>query len=83
MSRAARKRSPQRASQKAARIGVEREPGFVYFVDPDGDVARAALGATRLGVARKLVRLGLRRDPAYLYFIDGAGHVARVRRAIP
>lgn len=68
---------------KAARVGVACEGGFVYFVDADGDVARAALGATRLGVARKLVRLGLARDPAYLYFIDADGDVARVKRAIP
>jgi hypothetical protein len=69
--------------RKAARVGVAREPGFVYFVDSDGDVARAALGATRLGVPRKVVRLGVARDPAYLYFIDSDGDVARVKRAIP
>ena len=83
MKRAARKRSAAGGSQKTARIGVEREPGFVYFVDPDGDVARAALGATRLGVACKVARLGMKRDPAYLYFIDDDGDVARVKRAIP
>jgi hypothetical protein len=81
MSPAARKM--QRASKKAARVGVEREPGFVYFVDPDGDIARAALGVQRLGAPRKVVRLGIRRDPAYLYFIDDDGDVARVKRAIP
>ncbi|MND09040.1 hypothetical protein D3C83_320800 [compost metagenome] len=55
----------------------------MYFLDPDGDIARAALGATRIGVPRKLVRLGLARDPEYLYFIDDDGDVARVKRAIP
>ena len=75
------RRNPQ-GVRKAARIGLAREPGFVYFLDSDGDVARAALGATRIGVPRKLVRLGLAREPAYLYFIDGDGDVARVKRAI-
>ncbi len=73
----------ERASRKTARVGVARQPGFVYFVDGDGDVACAALRATRLGVPRKVVRLGMARDPAYLYFIDGDGDVARVKRAIP
>ena len=79
----ARRRDADRASRKTARVGIAREPCFVYFLDPDGDVASAALGATHLGVPRKLVRLGVARDPAYLYFIDADGDVARVKRAIP
>ena len=78
-----RHRAPQDGPRKEVRLGLPREPGFVYFVDPDGDVARAALGATRLGVPRKVARLGVARDPAYLYFIDADGDVARVKRAIP
>jgi hypothetical protein len=79
----ARRRDADRASRKAVRLGIAREKGFVYFIDTDGDVARAALGATRLGVPRKVTSLGLARDPAYLYFIDADGDVARVKRAIP
>jgi hypothetical protein len=27
--------------EKVARVGVKKEPGFLYFVDKDGDISRA------------------------------------------
>lgn len=30
-------------AQKVAKVGVKKEPGYLYFVDKDGDVARAKM----------------------------------------
>ena len=67
---------------KLARPRLLREPGFVYFVDPDGDVSRLpAPGRRAASRARKVVRLGLALEPGYLYFVDRDGDVARARTA--
>lgn len=29
--------------EKVVRVGVEKESGFLYFVDKDGDIARARM----------------------------------------
>ncbi len=30
-------------AQKVAKVGVKKEAGYLYFVDKDGDVARAKM----------------------------------------
>ena len=30
-------------AQKVARVRVKKEPGYLYFVDKDGDIARAKM----------------------------------------
>lgn len=29
--------------EKIARVGIDKEPGYLYYVDKDGDVARAEM----------------------------------------
>jgi len=37
-------------AQKVAKVGVKKEPGYLYFVDKDGDISRAKMAR---GAARK------------------------------
>jgi hypothetical protein len=67
----------ERVPRKLARTRIELEPGFVYLLDGDGDVARLRAGARPGARPRKLLRLGLERCEGYLYFIDGDGDVSR------
>jgi hypothetical protein len=30
-------------AQKVAKMGVKKEPGYLYFVDKDGDISRAKM----------------------------------------
>ena len=37
-------------AQKVAKVGVKKEPGYLYFVDKDGDISRAKMAR---GAAKK------------------------------
>jgi hypothetical protein len=43
-------------AEKVARVGVKKEPGYLYFVDKNGDISRAKMSrgaAKRKKVAKK------------------------------
>ena len=42
-------------AQKVAKVGVKKEPGYLYFVDKDGDISRAKMAR---GAAKKKPRKG-------------------------
>jgi hypothetical protein len=69
--------------RKLVRARIARAPGFIDFLDADGDVARVAVLGRGTARPRKVHRLGVRREPGYLYFIDREGDVSRVRLANP
>ncbi len=45
-------------AQKVAKVGVDKEPGYLYFVDKDGDISRAkmARGVKKKKAAKKVVK---------------------------
>jgi len=45
-------------AQKVVRCGIKKEPGWLYFIDKDGDVARAkmARGAKKKKAAKKTAK---------------------------
>jgi hypothetical protein len=67
------------------KCGVKREPGYLYFVDKKGNVARAkmARGRKKKGKVKQqvLVKCGIKRAAGWLYFLDKKGNVARVKMA--
>jgi len=67
--------------RKVARTGLVLEPGWIYLVDADGDIARFALRGLRLGRCQKVLRLGIQREPSHVYYVDADGDVARARLA--
>ncbi len=72
-------------AEKVARVGVKKEPGYLYFVDKQGDVSRAkmARGGRKKGKQKteKVARAGARKESGYLYFVDKDGDISRAKMA--
>lgn len=34
-------------AEKVTKVGIKKEPGFLYFVDKDGDISRAKMARGR------------------------------------
>lgn len=68
-------------AQKVAKAGVKREEGFLYFIDKQGDIARAkmARGGKKGGKPQKVAKLGIKKEKGFLYFIDKQGDVSRAK----
>lgn len=68
-------------AQKIAKAGVKRAAGYLYFIDKQGDVARAkmARGGKKGGKREKVARVGVDKEKGYLYFLDKQGDVARAK----
>ena len=72
---------------KAAKIGVERESGWLYYLDKKGDMSRVRMarggGKARKTKPQMVAKAGVEREQGFLYFIDGDGDIARARMARP
>lgn len=71
-------------AQVVAKVGVKKEPGYLYFVDKNGNVARVpmARGKNRPKGKKEIVaKAGVTKEPGYLYFVDKNGNVARAKMA--
>jgi hypothetical protein len=66
-------------TEKFQKVGIIRVPGYLYFLDKQGDAARVKMA--RNGVKpekqEKLKKLGIKRESGYLYFIDSDGDISR------
>src|ERR1051325_3328046 len=72
-----------RMAEKVAKLGVNREKDFMYFVK-DGavwKVQRKQPGVPK-GRPEKVADGGFQMDTNYIYFVDRDGDVARAQRAI-
>lgn len=71
--------------EKVAKVGVKREEGYLYFVDKQGNVARAKMsraGRTKSKARQEVVaKSAVKRENGYLYYVDKQGDVARVKMA--
>lgn len=66
------------------KCGIKREPGYLYFIDKRGDVARVKMARRGQKIDRKqevLVKTGIKREEGYLYFVDKNGNAARAKMA--
>ena len=70
-------------ADKVQNTGVNKESGFLYYLDKNGHVARTkmARGATKGGSAEVVANAGVQRESGWLYFIDKDGDVARTKMA--
>lgn len=70
--------------EKVARLGIEREEGFVYYLKR-GEVWRAAIAPETAGGGpprkERIADPGVAMDPAYIYFLDRDGDLARAERS--
>ncbi|GHT04921.1 hypothetical protein AGMMS5026_07810 [Endomicrobiia bacterium] len=66
-------------AEKVQKVGVERESGYLYFVDKQGDVSRAlmARGRKKGGKVSKVKKFGVDKEAGYFYFIDKQGDISR------
>jgi hypothetical protein len=70
-------------AEKVAKLGVEREKDFMYYVK-DGEVwkvQRKQPGVPK-GRPEKVADGGFQVDTNYIYFVDRDGDVARAKRAV-
>jgi hypothetical protein len=71
--------------EKVARVGVDKESGWLYYVDKDGDVSRSkmARGGRKKGSTKreKVARVGVEKESGYLYYVDKDGDVGRSKMA--
>jgi hypothetical protein len=72
-------------AEKIAKIGVKREPGYLYFLR-ESEVWKTPMkragGPSAAGKAEKVAAGNFKREEGYLYFLDANGDVARAKRAI-
>lgn len=66
-------------SETVHELNIKREPGYLYFIDKDGDVSRSQMsrGATRTSGSKKVATAKLQKESGYLYFLDKAGNICR------
>ncbi len=72
-------------AEKVAKLGVKREPGYLYFLrgsDVWKTPMKRAGGPSAAGKAEKVAAGNFQRAEGYLYFLDSAGDVARAKRAV-
>jgi hypothetical protein len=68
-------------AEKVAKVGVKKEPGYLYFVDKRGNVSRSkmARGGKRKGRKPRpelVKRVGVKKKDGFLYFIDKRGDIS-------
>ena len=68
-------------AEKVTKLGVEREEGFLYYIDKDGDVSRVpmARGGKKGVKEKKVAKAGIKKEKGYLYFLDKKGDVSRAK----
>lgn len=68
-------------SEKVAKAGVKKANGFLYFIDKQGDIARAkmARGGKKGGRQEKVMKMGINKAKGFLYFLDKKGDVSRAK----
>lgn len=55
-------------------LNVKRMPGYLYFINTDGDVARVKKGSKNKSVVKKTT---VKREKGYLYYLNKDGNIAR------
>jgi hypothetical protein len=72
-------------AEKVAKLGVKREPGYLYFLrgsDVWKTPMKRAGGPSAAGKAEKVAAGNFARAEGYLYFLDSNGDVSRAKRAV-
>ena len=70
-------------AEKVKNTGVNKQPGFLYFLDKNGHVSRTkmARGADRSGTPEVVTNASVQLESGWLYFIDKEGDVSRAKMA--
>ena len=66
------------------KMNLRREPGYLYFIDKNGNAARCKMARKGQKTDKRqevLHKCGIKREKGYLYFIDKSGNAARAKMA--
>ena len=65
------------------KTGVQKESGYLYYLDKNGDVSRSQMARAGKGGgnATKVADAGVKRESGWLYYINKDGDVARSKMA--
>ena len=66
------------------KCGIKRAPGYLYFINKQGNAARVQMARKGKKTSTKqetLCKCGLKREKGYLYFIDKKGNASRAKMA--
>ena len=69
-------------AEVVCKCGVKRAPGYLYFVNKDGNCARVQMARAGMKTSKKqevLHKCGIKRKSGYLYFVDKKGNVAMTK----
>jgi len=69
-------------AEKVAHLGIEKEEGYLYFIDKDGDISKTKTGKSRKKYSKttKVAKVGIEKENGYLYFLDKDGDISRVTK---
>ena len=73
-----------RGVEKVAKLGIKREPGWLYYLDKEGNIsrklmAREGAGEQELGRVEVVARPSIKKEAGFLYFLDKDGDVVRAK----
>lgn len=71
-------------AQKAAKVGIKKEKGYLYFIDKKGHVSRAKMARGKKKVKGKIevvAQVGVKKQKGFLYFIDKQGDISCAKMA--
>ena len=70
----------QVSTEMVSEFTLEREEGYLYFIDKDGDVSRSKVAKEGEPKSddEKVVRCGIPRDEDWLYYLGPKGNILRV-----
>lgn len=67
---------------KVEKLGINKEDGWLYYLDKRGNVSRAKMGRGRKASRTKpqlIAHAGIKRKEGFLYFIDKQGDISCVK----
>lgn len=62
-------------AEKVAKVGIRMQPGYLYFIDTQGDIARLGKNGQR----EKVAKVGIKRQDGHRYFVDQQGDISRTK----
>ncbi|RME54830.1 hypothetical protein D6777_02555 [Candidatus Woesearchaeota archaeon] len=68
------------------KCGIKREPGYLYFLNKDGNCARVQMARRGQKTSKRqqvMHKCGIEREEGYLYYVDKEGNVCKAKMAKP
>ena len=65
-------------SEKIVKLGIVREPNYLYYIDKNGDLFKTKAARGKKGSKGKALveKLGIKKQTGYIYFLDKDGDVS-------